>query len=164
MTYSIVYSSKTGNTKLLAETIRNTLPTDDRIYFGPLNDLALNADRIYVGFWTNIGSCDAATAQFLHKAEHKEIFLFGTAGFGASEAYFQQVAAKAATEVPATSTVIGSYMCQGQMPPAIRDKYVGMIGNPKAPFDPIKMIENFDMALGHPNVADLDALVEKIKA
>ena len=34
MSYAIVYSSQTGNTKQLAETLRETLPQEDCRYFG----------------------------------------------------------------------------------------------------------------------------------
>ena len=35
MGYAVVFSSRTGNTALLAETIRDTLPREDCLYFGP---------------------------------------------------------------------------------------------------------------------------------
>ena len=53
MSYSIVYSSRTGNTALLAQTIRDTLPASDCVYFGAPDAKALAADTIYAGFWTS---------------------------------------------------------------------------------------------------------------
>ena len=46
MTYSIVYSSRTGNTKLLADTLRMALPQGDCVYFGAPNVAALAAARL----------------------------------------------------------------------------------------------------------------------
>ena len=60
MTYAIVYSSRTGNTELLARTIQKALPAEDCVYFGGPDAAALAADRLYVGFWTDKGSCDEA--------------------------------------------------------------------------------------------------------
>lgn len=34
MTYSIVYSSKTGNTRMLAEALAAFFPEEDRVYMG----------------------------------------------------------------------------------------------------------------------------------
>lgn len=65
MSYSIVYSSRTGNTALLAQTIRDTLPASDCVYFGAPDAKALSADTIYAGFWTDKGTCDEQVAQFL---------------------------------------------------------------------------------------------------
>ena len=60
MSYAIVFSSRTGNTALLAQTIRDTLP-GDCLYFGTPDPKALEAETVYVGFWTDKGSCDDRT-------------------------------------------------------------------------------------------------------
>ena len=95
--YSIIYSSKTGNTKKLAEKIREVLPEENCDYFGTEGAKALSSDILYIGFWTDIGNADPATLELLKSLKNKKIFLFGTAGFGGSEAYFQQVLGKGRT-------------------------------------------------------------------
>ena len=65
MSYAIVYSSRTGNTELLARAIQSALPAEDCLYFGGPDAAALAADRLYVGFWTDKGSCDEELAAFL---------------------------------------------------------------------------------------------------
>ena len=55
MSYAIVYSSKTGNTKILADTLHDCLPQADCCYFGSPNPAAMEADTLYVGFWTDKG-------------------------------------------------------------------------------------------------------------
>lgn len=55
MSYAIVFSSRTGNTALLAQTIWDTLP-GDCLYFGTPDPKALEAETVYVGFWTDKGS------------------------------------------------------------------------------------------------------------
>ena len=87
MTYAIVYSSRTGNTERLAQAIRQALPPEECLYFGPPAPQARAAERIYVGFWTDKGDCDAQTRAFLSELRGKEIFLFGTAGFGVASVY-----------------------------------------------------------------------------
>ena len=91
MSYAIVYSSKTGNTQMLAQAIRQALPLEEGVYFGGPDSAALAAERLYVGFWTDKGACDPDTSAFLPQVRGKEVFLFGTAGFGGDEAYFQKV-------------------------------------------------------------------------
>lgn len=73
MSYAIVYSSKTGNTRLLADAIRE-VAGDDCIYFGEPSDAALSADILYVGFWTDKGTCDSTVADFLKKWMRKRYF------------------------------------------------------------------------------------------
>ena len=93
MSYAIVFSSKTGNTALLAQTLQEQLPQADCCYFGAPDAAALAADTLYVGFWTDKGKADADTLDFLQQLHGKRVFLFGTAGFGGSAPYFEKILA-----------------------------------------------------------------------
>lgn len=159
MSYSIVYSSRTGNTALLAQTIRDTLPASDCVYFGAPDAKALAADTIYAGFWTDKGTCDEQIVQFLQSLSGQKVFLFGTAGFGGAPAYFEQILNRVRENLPETTELIGSYMCQGKMPAAVRARYEAMEDNPRR----AAMIENFDRALSHPDAQDLDALANAVR-
>ena len=120
MSYAIVFSSKTGNTALLAQTLREQLPQTDCCYFGAPDAAALAADTLYVGFWTDKGKADADTLEFLKQLHGKQVFLFGTAGFGGSAPYFEKILAATRKALDGSNTVIGSFMCQGKMPVSVR--------------------------------------------
>ena len=158
MSYAIVFSSKTGNTALLAQTLQEQLPQTDCCYFGAPDAAALAADTLYVGFWTDKGTADQACLELLGRLRNKKIFLFGTAGFGGSEAYYQKILANVRTAIDASNTVVGEYMCQGRMPQAVRDRYVKMKEMPDAKPNLDALIENFDQALSHPDQEDLERL------
>lgn len=89
---------------------------------------------------------------------NKKIFLFGTAGFGGSEAYYQSILANVRKSIDASNRVIGEYMCQGKMPAVCtgnareNERAAGASGNVDA------LIENFDRALSHPDADDLKKL------
>ncbi len=151
MSYAIVYSSHTGNTALLAETIRETLPQEDCVYFGAPDPSALTAETVYVGFWTDKGTCDTSIAQFLQSLTNQKVFLFGTAGFGGAAAYFEQILNRVKENLGDSTELIGTYMCQGKMPPSVRTRYEQMEEGPRR----TAMLENFDQALSHPNAEDL---------
>ena len=89
--YAILFSSVTGNTKELADVIRETLPEEKCDFFGGVENQEPTADMLYIGFWTDKGNADQATIQLLQKLKNKKVFLFGTAGFGGSEAYFRKI-------------------------------------------------------------------------
>ena len=164
MRYAIVYSSLTGNTKQLAETIRAALPAQDCVYFGEPSAEALSADLIYAGFWTDKGQCDTKSEAFLETLTTQKVFLFGTAGFGGAAEYFDKVIKRTKAVLPGTVTMIGSYMCQGRMPMSVRQRYEKMQKSP-IPIPRIgQMIENFDNALSHPDEADLAHLRETVLA
>lgn len=163
MSYAIVYSSQTGNTKMLAEAIRAVLPREDCIYFGPPSPEALKASFLYVGFWTDRGTCDARTAAFLKSLTSQKVFLFGTAGFGVSQDYFDKILQRACENLPKTAAVSGSYLCQGKMPLSVRQRYEALQQSPTPPPNIAMLLENFDRALQHPNEEDLQKLQELVQ-
>ena len=110
--YSILFSSPTGNTEMLAQAIRDTLPEEDCDYFGPCKEV--DSNMLYIGFWTDKGNADANTLKVLETLKNKKIFLFGTAGFGVSEEYFQRILNNVKTSIDASNTIVGEYMCQGK--------------------------------------------------
>lgn len=153
MRYAIVYSSRTGNTALLANTIREAL-AGECLYFGEPDAAALAAETIYVGFWTDKGSCDETVAQFLQSLTNQQVFLFGTAGFGGETAYFEKILDRVKENLGPDVRVMGTYVCQGKMPQAVRDRYEAMEDSPRR----TAMLSNFDRALGHPDAKDLEGL------
>lgn len=186
--YSIVFSSRTGNTAELAEAVRAALPEGACECFGSVDGdgncdcdtgCAGDGDRngssfgsstgtipasetLFVGFWTNQGVADQAAQKLLEQLKDRKIFLFGTAGFGGSEAYFQAILDKTKAFVDDSNTVIGTYMCQGKMPLSVRERYVKMKEQPDHMPNIDAMIENFDKALSHPDADDLVKLANLV--
>lgn len=167
MKYAIVYSSRSGNTKLLAETLRQTLQETlteaDCIYMGVPEKKALAAERLYIGFWTDKGGCDSMLAEFLQKVRGKEVFLFGTAGFGGEKSYFEKILNNVSKNLDDSNRMIGTYMCQGKMPMAVRERYERMKQAPDHAPNLDEMIENFDRALSHPDRSDLENLRKSVR-
>lgn len=155
MNYSIVYSSKTGNTKALADALRGALPEDDCVYFGEPGTEALAADVIFTGFWTDKGNCDSGAEDFLRTVSGKKVFLFGTAGFGGSKEYYGGILAKAKQALNGTNTICGSFMCQGRMPASVRKRYEQMLAATPGDAKISGMLANFDAAATHPDENDL---------
>ena len=85
---AIIYKSLTGNTRQVAEAIRDALGGEEIVYFGePKTDIA--ADLYFVGSWTDKGSCDGEIGEYLKLLSGKKLAIFGTAGYGGSEEYYQ---------------------------------------------------------------------------
>ncbi len=160
MKCAVIYSSNTGNTKYLAEALKEQLGKQC-IFFGDVKEEMEigEADLIFVGFWTDKGGCQEKMTQFLQNLRGKKVFLFGTAGFGQSQTYFDKIVSHVAEYLDASNTVVGSWMCQGRMPMAVRARYEGM--KKTDPQKAMQMIENFDRAMDHPNLEDRKGLVDK---
>ena len=144
--YTVVYNSLTGNTKMLADTIKNVLPDND------------NNDIVFVGFWTDKGNADSKTIEYLSSLRDKKIFLFGTCGFGGSETYFDRILTNVKNSVDSSNEVIGEFMCQGKMPESVRNRYLKMKESDNCPPNIDALIDNFDRALSHPDEKDLEKL------
>ena len=94
----------------------------------------------------------------LSKLKNKKIFLFGTAGFGGSDVYFQKILGQIRQSIDSSNVVVGEYMCQGKMPQSVRERYLRMKENPEHPANLDMLIDNFDRALSHPVMDDLHGL------
>lgn len=156
--YAILYSSKTGNTQKLAETIHAALGEENCAYIGNGAGVLVQAKRLYIGFWTDKGTADAETLELLKTLKDKEIFLFGTAGFGGDVSYFEKILTAVKENIDESNTVIGAYMCQGKMPMTVRARYEKMKQEANAMPNVDMLIENFDKALTHPDADDLQKL------
>lgn len=160
--YSVVFSSSTGNTKLLADAIDEALPKENRDYFGEITPEVPESEMLYVGFWTDRGNADKTALEFLQRLKNKKVFLFGTAGFGGSEDYFKKILANAESALDGSNTVVGEFMCQEKMPQAVRERYMRMKAQPNPPANLDMLIENFDRALSHPDAEDLERLKKTV--
>lgn len=152
MRYSIVYSSQTGNTAALAKHLRGILPAADCAYCGAPDERALAAPLLFIGFWTDKGVGDEQTQAFLGQLSGKSVALFGTAGFGEEQSYFDAILMRTEAVVPADNRLLPGFMCQGKMPQAVRARYqAALVKDPNMQ----RMIDNFDRAQSHPDADDL---------
>ena len=73
--YSIIFSSVTGNTKKLADTIHETLPQDMCDYFGG-NELQVpESDLLYIGFGCKFEHIQFNTSVFTLKEQNHANFV-----------------------------------------------------------------------------------------
>lgn len=158
MKLAITYSTRTNNTKKLADVIHSVLKDNNIIYFGPIDDKALEADRIFLGFWTDHGICDEKTRNFIKKLDKQEVVLFGTAGLGSSNTYFDKIIQNTRKLFPEKAKFIASFMCQGKMPLQLKERYLELKKLPEEIPNLDKLIKNFDEALNHPSDNDLRSL------
>ena len=125
--YSIVFNSLTGNTKKLADTIYAVLPKENCDYFGAPKEGGLYSEMLYIGFWTEKGNADKSTLTLLSTLKGKKIFLFGTAGFGGSDAYFQKILDHVKRSIDSSNSVVGrpSVCMTTYMPARVRCEHQG---------------------------------------
>ncbi|MBC5580402.1 flavodoxin family protein [Anaerofilum sp. BX8] len=157
MKYAVVYISKTGNTAKVARAIREALPEGSCVAYGAPGEAAARADLIFAGSWTDKGACSGEMAAFLAGLSGKKVALFGTAGFGGSQEYFDTVLARMAKALPADCSMAGGFLCQGRMPQAVKTRYEAMVKAQPMDAQARAMLDNWALAYPHPDEADLEA-------
>ena len=116
----VVYSSRTGNTKTIAEAIYEMMPHGAvlaAVEEAPAPD---DFDLICLGYWVNKGMPDTNMASYMARVQQKQVGLFGTLGAWPDSDHAKRCMAKAASMV-ATSNVLGNFVCQGKINPKLLD-------------------------------------------
>lgn len=156
MNIAIIYSSITGNTRIIAETIKESLQKENIVYFGnPTEDLP-EADIYIIGSWTDKGNPTDEIINVLKKIKSKKIAYFGTAGFGGSEEYFKKLFERVKINIDSSNKILGYFYCQGKMPMQVKTRYEKMLEENPGDSRLKLSIENFDRALSHPNDEDIN--------
>ena len=155
MKIAIIYSSNTGNTKLIAETIKKELENEDIVYFGNPTEEIPEADVYVIGSWTDKGNACNDIIEFIKKIKNKKIAYFGTAGYGANENYYEILFERVKKNIDFSNKILGYFYCQGKMPIQVRERYVRMITEHPEDKNLKVSIKNFDEALTHPDEIDI---------
>ena len=76
-----------------------------------------------------------------------KIAIFGTAGFGESQEYFDKLYERTKINIDSSNQLFGYLYCQGKMPISVRNKYIDLIKqNPEDKKIQVSL-DNFDKAL-----------------
>lgn len=126
MKTAVVYKSVTGNTRRVAEAVREAVEDTECVFFGEPAGV-VDADLYFVGSWTDKGMCAPEIEAFLKGLQNKKIAYFGTAGFGGSQEYYDALYSRVCAVVPESCRMTGYFFCQGKMPESVRERYVSLL-------------------------------------
>ncbi len=157
MKVCVLCDSRTGNTEQLADVIRE-------VYSGNLVEDTDQADIVFLGSWTDKGSCSDAAREVAASLHGKQVFLFGTCGFGGSDAYYEQIFHRTAALLDSSNRIVGRFYCQGKMPVSVKERYQNMLRQDPGNQRMKASLENFDRALSHPDGQDLQRLRDTLAA
>lgn len=148
----VVYSSKTGNTREVAEAIFDILPDEKEIF--PVEDAPPGDgyDFVAVGFWVDKGMPDQRAMAYMKNLNGATVGLFGTLGAKPDSDHARECIRKAVDLVDG-NRVMGSFLCQGRINPAI----VEMMKKHASDIHPMtpERVANIEAAASHPDETDL---------
>ena len=149
----LVYSSVTGNTRMVAEAVGAALPGSVAVF--PVRDAppAEGYDYVILGFWVHKAGPDPRMARYMETVRGKNVAFFGTLAAYPYSPHAQKVIAKT-EELLAGNRVLGSFLCQGKLAPERLERRMrgeGGSGHPMTEERRARLLE----AAKHPDVADL---------
>jgi hypothetical protein len=160
------HSSKTGNTRKLAEGICRGLTSALGAGQGELPAIRLaaveenprpgEADWVLVGFWADRGTADQKARDYLKSLEGRRIGLFGTLGAYPDSDHAGDIRNRVRELAAEKNTVLGCFLCQGKIDPALTERFRNL-----PPDNPHAMTEERKKrhleAAKHPDDHDLEA-------
>jgi len=152
----VVYSSKGGNTKKLAETIFSRLANDKELV--KINEAPDPGayDAVAVGFRFQSGQPDPDSQEYLKKCKkHPKLFLFATHG-SADDSEMAKIGMNKAREIAKGANIIGTFNCQGEVPAKVLETAANKSPQPS-------WLKDVESAKGRPNDDDLYALIQAIE-
>ena len=153
MNIAVVYSSRTGNTKAVAERIAKALGAD-LFAVSQQPDLS-QYEGVAFGYWVDRANANAEAREFMATIENKKVFLFGTLGAYPESEHGQRSLATARTHINESNELLGEFLCHGKIEQAIIDRFKNMAkdsDNPHAPS--AERIALWAAGAGHPNEDD----------
>lgn len=147
----VVYSSRSGNTKKLAEALYGALQCEKDLLSIDDNPDPSGYVFVAVGFWLQGGQPDFATLDFLPKIGEKEVVLFATHGAARNSDHAKNAMNKA-KELAAPARICAVFSCPGEVSEEFLEKAAQK--DPQPPW-----LADAPAAKGHPDENDLRQLV-----
>lgn len=149
----VVYSSRTGNTRKVANAVFDSLPGEKEIFPVEQAPPANGYDFVAIGFWVDKGRPDDQAAAYMKTVQDTPVGLFGTLGAKPDSPHARDCIRRAGDLVTG-SRVAGTFLCQGRIAPAVVEMMIKTASHVH-PMTPERMA-NIKAAESHPDDADLE--------
>lgn len=159
-TITVVYSSKTGNTKRVAEAIAAACETEALALTA---DMTVATDMVAVGYWVDKGMPNAEALHFLESLNGKKVFLFGTLGADADSEHATRTKENARNLIAERNVLLGEFLCQGAIDPKLIEMFKQFPPDHPHAITP-ERLARYARAAKHPDAADLAAAQAAIRA
>lgn len=151
----IAYSSKTGNTRKLAQAIHLALPNADLCPMGSVPNRDMY-DLIFAGFWVEAENACADARKCLEQLNGKPVALFATLG-AYPDTQHAADSMKAAVAIIPDGHVVDTFICQGAIDPNMIEWMEQLPPDAEnAPTESRRQL--WDDAASHPDEKDLQAV------
>jgi len=162
MKAAVIYSTKTGNTKKIAEAVLGAMPAGTELFDVKEAPPPDGFDLIAMGFWVDKGVADESAASYMKTITGKKVFSFFTLGAFPDSAHAEECVKKSEEQYGGGCEVIGTFRCQGAIDPKLIEWMKKLpADHPHAPDEERRT--RWAEAAKHPNQADCDAAAEAVR-
>ena len=159
--WAVIYSSITGNTKLIAERISEAATEADLFDVKNAPTDLSGYEVIAIGYWLKRGAPDPLTMELLPRVCNTNVVLFQTHGTEPKTEHAITAFARAAYLLGEGCKILGTFGCQGKVNPAMIEH---RLKTAKADDPHLGSIERWKQAATHPDESDLQASEEFVAA
>ena len=152
--WCVIYSSLTGNTKLVAEAMAEEADADIFSVAEAPEDLS-GYEAVALGYWLRLGAPDPKMLALLPKIEGKDVVFFQTHGTDPGSEHAVTAFARAGYALGADCYIAGTFSCQGKLNPKIVEKRKKEAAAEDDPHAGKKAQARWQRAASHPDAEDL---------
>lgn len=150
----IAYSSRTGNTKMVAEAIGEVIENSQVIDIKDEPNIE-SYDNIIVGYWTDKGKADPIADKFLKEIKNKNCGVFATLGYYADTDYAKDIINYGKNILlDNNNKVHTAFICQGKIDPKLAEKFKSQSDSTNNSDD--ERSKRHEEAKSHPDSKDLE--------
>lgn len=164
MNYQVIYESRGGNTKAVAEAIMAVLPAGAALVDISTQVPSRDADVYCIGYGVHSGTCSLNLLDFMEVLNGKTILLFATCGMEPTEEYRKVLERSIEAFLPDECDYRGMFLCQGAIP----EEGVTMLRShmeKAGEKEKLKQLDElFTRSQAHPDFQDLEAAAQFVKA
>lgn len=122
----VVYSSLTGNTKKVAQSIFDNL-AEKKIFLNVCDihnykENFSNRDIFVICYWCRKGTADDMSLKFISSLENKKVIAVGTLGAYVESDHGQTMLKKVRETISEKNIFLGEFSCRGKIDPARTEK------------------------------------------
>ena len=160
MKVQIIYASRTGCTKRLAESIYEGIPGENKSIHNLAEGIpALDGDIILAGYWGIAGGPDKETKAFLSSLQGKAVGIFCTLGYYADSDHGRTTLKAGFDLVKEHNEIIGGFVGNGAVASSLK-KGQGKDGS-SAPTEQKEL--RWEMVRDHPTKAECALAAERFR-
>jgi flavodoxin len=154
----VIYSSRTGNTKKVAEAVLSGLPEGTPMTAAKDIQQVAEYDVVFMGYWVDKGTADTTAQEAMAKISGKMVAIFSTSGAYPDSQHARDSLANGASCFGEDCIVLGAFICQGAIDPELIEQAKQRPADHSHALSP-ERIQRWRDASTHPDDTDLENAV-----